>query len=218
MPFDMKKMVLDDGSMDVYFDPKNYQVNENSAISDFFYSDQFKYGDRVRYKGGMEGKIILGEDTPQDDETGVVVKVRTSMGNITHFGGKIFIFWDSMDRIVPVPHELLENTGEDIDDLELSDNPQSNVITAKKAFDYVSSVDELKKHFVVRGPTSNPQEAELIHKSSQELWSLEQSGAGFRIQRLFDPNGAPIKEFQSKSAASGNKSVKRRKRRKKIIK
>lgn len=216
----MQKMVLEDGSMDVYFDPKNYQVNENSAVSDFFYSDQFKYGDRVVYQGGMEGKMLLGQDAPNDGETGIVVKVKTSMGNISHFGGKIFVFWDSSDRIVPVPYQLLENTGEDIDDLDLADNPKEN-ITVKKAFDYVSSVEDLKKHFFVRGPTTNPQEAELIHKSSQELWSLEQVGTGYRIQRLFDPNGAPIRESQSKSAAdksdkktTGNKRKKSAKRRK----
>jgi len=207
MPFDMKKMVLDDGSMDVYFDPKNYQVNENRAMSDFFYSEQFKYGDRVKYIGGMEGKMLLGQDAPQDGETGVIVKVRTSMGNITHFAGKIFVLWDSMDRIVPVPYELLENTGEDIDDVDFQeDGPIS-----KKAFDYVSSVDDLKKHFVVKGPTSNPMEAELIHKSSQELWSLEKSGSGFRIQRLFNPNGDPIKEYQSKNASKSKTGKKKRK-------
>jgi hypothetical protein len=217
MAFDMSKMSLDDGAMDVYFDPKNYKVNENTAVSDFFYSDQFKNGDKVRYLGGMEGKILLGRDEPQEGEVGVIMKVRTSLGNVTHFAGKLFVFWDSMDKIVPVPHELLENAGEDIDDADMQyDGPISIGPISKQAFYYSSSVEDLRKHFVVKGPTSNPDEAELIHKSSQELWSLEKSGSGFKIQRLFNPNGAPIKEYQTKKTdkkqAPGKSAIRRTKK------
>ena len=33
----------------------------------------------------------------------------------------------------------------------------------------------------------------LIHKSQQELWSLQKEGDKFYIQRLFDDNGTPVK-------------------------
>ena len=33
----------------------------------------------------------------------------------------------------------------------------------------------------------------LIHKSQQELWSLQKDGDKYYISRLFDGNGAPVK-------------------------
>jgi hypothetical protein len=33
----------------------------------------------------------------------------------------------------------------------------------------------------------------LVHKSKQELWSLQNDGGKFFIQRLFDDNGTPVK-------------------------
>lgn len=34
----------------------------------------------------------------------------------------------------------------------------------------------------------------LVHRSSQELWSLQKDSSGFFIERLFNADGDPLKE------------------------
>lgn len=207
MTFDISKMDLSDGQMEPYFDPKNYQLNENTAVSDLFYTNQFKFGNKVMFTDSVESKLLMGNERPKDQEVGVVVKVKTTLGNITQFSGKVFAYWDSLDRILPVYHEFLENLGEDVDDL---DNPKSN---RKVASNHVSSIDDLKSNFLIKGPTNNPAEMELIHKSTQELWSLEKDASGgFKVQRLFESNGTPIKEGLPKSDQIRRSASKRKRK------
>lgn len=119
--------------------------------------------------------LLVYPFAPGAGVAGTVVRVRTSSGDSTVHGGMVHVRWDNgtfqsvyLQDVAPAPRQLSAGKWR---------------VTAR-----CPDKATLLGHFRV---ASN---GDLIHKSSQDLWSLREAGGGFVIERLFDLSGNPLKE------------------------
>lgn len=125
-------------------------------------------GMRVAFDGNI-GTVFTYNDIPDPNHFGTVVTVRTATGDTTHHDNMVFVKWDD-GRFIPTFREHLR---------PVSTKTASLVRRVVSSLDLT---DFMKK--------SN---SELIHKATQDLWSLQQEGDDFVIARLFDETGEPLK-------------------------
>ena len=139
-------------------------------------SDSFKDGMRV--VASTNNGLILPNTLPMAGTKGTVVEIRTASGEVTHLDGGVFVQWDGRgEKIDRVPPEFL-----------------------KSASMKVASLDDF---IVLSGPSLSisafaqggaPVEGELIHKATNDLWTLRVGEDGsYEIERLFDNTGEPLK-------------------------
>jgi hypothetical protein len=122
---------------------------------------------RVSFNGNV-GAVLTYDDPPVNGASGTVVNVRTSMGWATGHGERIFVKFDDPDgRLLTIDRRHLK-----------SDNFR------------VSSLGDLSDFFTVIG--GDDREGELVHKSTEDLWSLAADGDGWMISRLKDDSEGPL--------------------------
>lgn len=120
------------------------------------------------------GVVIPGQ-LPKAGTKGTVVAVKTANGDVTSLDGEVFVRFDGRDKIDRIDRTFLR-------------------VASMK-------VSSLEDHFIVlSGPSlmasfADPSgENTLVHKSSQDLWSVKLSEDGsYDVERLFDDNGNPLK-------------------------
>jgi len=128
----------------------------------------------VRVAAHTNNGVLIPNTLPMAGTKGTIVKVKTANGDVTSYEGGVFVQWDGR--------------GAKIDRVE----PQFLRVAAMK----VSSLDDF---IVLSGPSlmltaAAETTGELVHKSTQDLWSVRVSDDGsFDIERLFDENGDPLK-------------------------
>lgn len=121
--------------------------------------------------------LLIPNRLPMAGTKGTVVKVRTASGDVTSMEGEVFVQWDGRgDKIDRVGVNFLR------------------VASAK-----IASLDDF---IVLSGPSllmafgaqKGGETGELVHKSTKDLWSVKVGEDGtYEIERLFDPNGDPLK-------------------------
>jgi hypothetical protein len=122
---------------------------------------------RVSFNGNV-GAVLTYDDPPVHGAEGTVVNVRTSMGWATGHGERVFVKFDAPDgRLLTIDRRHLK-----------SDKFR------------VSSLGDISTFFTVVG--GDEKEAELVHKSTEDLWSLSADGDGWMIQRLKDDSEGPL--------------------------
>ena len=126
-------------------------------------------GTRVRIKRVL-GASLTYDQLPGDGVHGTVVTVKTAAGNVNTFDDRVFVkFDDGVFGSFYPEHLKYANSSK----------------TANSAIRLAMNLDD----FMV-GKTAN----ELIHRSSKDLWAFEKGPEGYRLERLFDDNGSPLKE------------------------
>ena len=104
---------------------------------------------------------------------GTVVAVRTSSGDTTAQGSRVYVMWDD-GRMRAVEREHLR--------------PASGKRrTAHSVRRVVAGMGDLTDF--IRGGDAT----DLVHKSTQDLWSLRKEGESYVIERMFDANGEALK-------------------------
>jgi hypothetical protein len=105
---------------------------------------------------------------------GTVIAVRTSSGDTTAQGSRVYVMWDD-GRMRAIEREHLR--------------PAPGLRrTAHCVRRVVAGMGDLTDF--LRGSTGS---TDLVHKSTQDLWSLRKEGDGYVIERMFDSNGEALK-------------------------
>ncbi len=129
-------------------------------------------GQRVSFVINI-GSVLSMDTFPGEGVEGTVVMVRTAEGNTTYIDQDVFIKWDDGTFNRVHRHFL---------------RPASTSRRTASSFRRMAlSMGDLSD-FMRAGTKS-----ELVHKSTQDLWSFEQGDEGFVINRLFDDTGEPLK-------------------------
>lgn len=129
-------------------------------------------GVRVAFTANL-GSVLYYDYVPEDGTHGSVVMVRTAAGDTTYVGDQVFVKWDD-GYFMPVHHHHLR--------------PVVGEKTANTFSMRMADLGDISTLFA-----SDEKTGDLIHKSTQDLWSLEQRDSGYVISRLFDDTGEPLK-------------------------
>ncbi len=122
---------------------------------------------RVSFNGNV-GAVLTYDDPPVHGAEGTVVNVRTSMGWATGIDERVFVKFDAPDgRLMTIDRRHLQ-----------SDKFRT------------SSLGDISDFFTV--VAGDEKEGELIHKSTEDLWSLAADGDGWMISRLKDDSEGPL--------------------------
>lgn len=123
-------------------------------------------GTRVSFLVNV-GSVLSYGNPPEEGAVGTVVTVHTSLGSKTSHDGMVFVRWDGHSEVMPVDKRHLR-----VDKMR------------------VASLGDLSEFLVVAGDNKS---GELIHKSTEDMWSFQQDGDSWVIQRLFEESDDPIK-------------------------
>lgn len=125
-------------------------------------------GTRVSFLVNV-GSVLTYADPPAEGTLGTVVGVHTSLGHKTSHEDMVFVRWDGNSDVMPVDKRHLR-----VDQMR------------------VASLGDLSDFFTVIGG-STEKEGELIHKSTDDMWSFHQDGDSWVINRLFEDSDGPLK-------------------------
>ena len=133
-----------------------------------------KAGTRVSFVENL-GSLLTYENPPSHKMEGTVVTVRTADGDTTYHHDRVFVQWDDGEfRSIHREHLRRAN---------LNNKKASNVRMV------VSNLGDLSNFFTA----SDKNGTDLIHKATEDLWSLEKEGGEYVLTRLFDDQGSPLK-------------------------
>lgn len=136
-----------------------------------------KFSEGVRVVSTTNNGLLIPNRLPMAGTKGSVVKVRTASGEVTSMDGEVFVQWDGR--------------GDKIDRVDVNFLRVSSMRVASLDEFIVLSGPSLLTAF---GASSSNVTGELVHKSTKDLWSVKVGeDGGFEIERLFDPNGDPLK-------------------------
>lgn len=144
---------------------------------DNWLGDEPRSGVRVAFQETLES-LLCYQDFPspgigREQAEGTVVRIRTSSGDATSIGSRVFVQWDDGKlRMIDRRHLM---------------PAASNRRVASNFRRVVSNLGDLTGFF--RGN----QGTDLVHKATQDLWSFRKDGEGYVIERLFDASGEPLK-------------------------
>ena len=133
-------------------------------------------GARVSFETNI-GSILTYDSIPSVGSEGTVVMVRSAFGDITSHDNRVFVKWDD-GQFIPVYAEHLRPAS--------GKNRRADAVRR-----VVSSLGDLSDFFV--NANADEKEGELIHKSTQDLWSFHKEGDSFVLERLFSDSGEPLK-------------------------
>ena len=135
------------------------------------------FEDGMRVVAHTNNGVVIPGQLPRAGTKGTVVSVKTATGDVVSLDGEVFVRFDGRDNIDRIPANFLR------------------VASMKVA--------DINDHFIVlSGPNLSASfmshvggESTLVHKSTQDLWSMKVSedGKSFDVERLFDDNGNPLK-------------------------
>jgi len=130
-------------------------------------------GTRVAFITNI-GSVLSYQDPPAPHTEGTIVMTRTADGDATHQGDMVFVKWDD-GRFMASHREHLRRA-------------PSNTKRASSFVKRVSSLGDLTDFL------SSSNGDDLIHKATQDLWSMEKDESGeLVISRLFSETGEPLK-------------------------
>ena len=124
-------------------------------------------GTRVSFIANI-GSVLTYADPPEEGALGTVVGVHTSLGHKTSHEDMVFVRWDGDREVVSVSKQHLR-----VDQMR------------------VASLGDLSDFFVVIG--GSEKSGDLIHKSTDDMWSFTQDGDSWVINRLFEESDDPLK-------------------------
>lgn len=130
-------------------------------------------GTRVSFVHNL-GSVLTYDYVPDEGVEGTVIMVRTADGDCTYQGDHVFVKWDD-DAFLPVHRHHLR---------------KATPFNMKQASSFVfraSSLGDLAALFA-----SSEKDAELVHKSTKDLWKCEEKDGQFVLSRLFDDSGEPL--------------------------
>jgi hypothetical protein len=132
-------------------------------------------GTRVSFVTNI-GSVLYHTDRPDPEAEGTIVMVRTALGDATHHNDEIFVKWDDGKlRAIHRYHLRLANT------------------SRKRASSFCFRANSLGDISAFFSRADAGTVNDLIHKSTKDLWSFEQTDDGLVISRLFDDTGEPLK-------------------------
>ena len=132
-------------------------------------------GTRVSFETNI-GSILTYDSIPSVGSEGTVVMVRSAFGDITSHDSRVFVKWDD-GQFIPIYAEHLRPAS--------GKNRRADAVRR-----VVSSLGDLSDFLV---NASDEKEGELIHKSTQDLWSFHKEGEDYVLERLFSDSGEPLK-------------------------
>ena len=141
-------------------------------------------GTKVIFAGHF-GSIFAYENPPQKDASGEVVTVRSATGDITSHDGLVFVKWAD-GRFLPVHAEHLR----------LAAPKMAKVVRTFTAACIPADVNRFRVAGLgdITAFLSKVSNDTLIHRSQKDLWSFSKGAdGGLSIQRLFTPDGSPLK-------------------------
>lgn len=124
-------------------------------------------GTRVAFITNI-GSVLSYDNPPEEGTSGTVVAVHTSLGLKTSHEDMVFVRWDGYSDVSPVDKRHLR-----VDSMR------------------VANLGDLSDFLMVAG--GGDKSGELIHKSTEDMWSFEQDGDSWVIQRLFEESDGPVK-------------------------
>ena len=130
-------------------------------------------GSRVAFVADINS-VLSYSDCPGKDMQGTVIMVKTAEGNLTQREGRVFVLWDD-GKFRPILAEHLRKA------------PRNGKVASTLRMT-ASSLGDLSGLF-----TSSTREDELVHRATQDLWSLRKDEGQYVIERLFDDTGKPLK-------------------------
>jgi len=133
-----------------------------------------KAGTRVSFVDNL-GSLLTYDNPPAGRSEGTVVTVRTADGDTTYHEDRVFVQWDD-GEFRPIHREHLRLSS-------------GNRKLASSVRMVVSNLGDLSMFFTA----SETGGTDLIHKATEDLWSLEQEGGQYVLSRLFDDTGDPLK-------------------------
>jgi len=178
---DMQSAFVGDSSLDLHLQGKNLLGKQATSIRELTEAGRLAHalplpasaGTRVRFESNI-GSLLTYDDVPPMDVEGSVILVKTAMGKMTSHEDRVFVLWDDGNfRSIMAEHLRLAGT---------------KTKMAKNFRMVVSDLGDISSMFV---QASAPDE--LIHKSTQDLWSFKKNGDDFVIERLFNDTGSPLK-------------------------
>ena len=130
-------------------------------------------GVRVRFAGAL-GAVMSYDNPPHPGTEGTVVMVRSAFGDITNHDSRVFVKWDT-GEFCPMDTTHLRR---------VAGAKQAQAVQLR-----VSNLGDISELF----STAGSKEGDLIHKATEDLWSVSKEGDQFVISRLFDDSGEPLK-------------------------
>ncbi len=124
-------------------------------------------GTRVSFLTNV-GSVLTYADPPAEGAVGTVVGVHTSLGHKTGHDDMVFVRWDGNTDVMPVDKRHLR-----VDQMR------------------VASLGDLSDFFTVIGGGGTVS-GELVHKSTDDMWSFHQDGDDWVINRLFEESEGPL--------------------------
>ena len=135
-------------------------------------------GTRVRFLANL-GSVLTYPDIPDEGVQGTVVTVRSANGDVTSDRGRVFVMWDD-GTFRPIMAEHLRRG-------------RSSKRMARTVRIVTSDLDGLAMFFAPSMSSLGVMGGDdLVHKSTQDLWSFKQNGDDFVIERLFNESGDPL--------------------------
>lgn len=113
------------------------------------------------------GSVLSYSNPPEEGTGGTVVSVHTSLGSKTSHDDMVFVRWDGQRDVMPVDKRHLR-----VDKMR------------------VASLGDLTMFMLATGSDKS---GELIHKSTDDMWSFQQDGDSWVIERLFEESDTALK-------------------------
>jgi len=122
------------------------------------------------------GSVLTHPDLPEPDVEGTVVTVRTAQGDLTSLNDEVFVKWDD-GKLRAIHRHFLRRAK--------TSRKRASAFCVR-----ASGIGDISQFFT---RANDGKANDLVHKSTKDLWSFEQSDDGIVISRLFDDTGEPLK-------------------------
>lgn len=155
------------------------EQSDTAKLASLFDTDTESYpaGTKVTFASTTEA-LFSYADAPEPRSAGEVVSVKTASGSVTSYGGKVFVRWacDGKIRGISAKHLVKQSAGM---------ARQATPAVAPNML-RVASLGDLSSFLKIGSDT-------LVHKATKDLWKLSQDSSGYKIERLFNDTGSPLK-------------------------
>lgn len=159
--------------IDKFLQQRNHEDSLAHGVQDSLKKTDLRYmaGARVSFVASLDSMLSY-DLTPPVDCKGTVVSVKSAGVVGTIHQGRVMVAWDSGLFTPVLPRHLELHAGD------------------KRASSHTRRIS-----FVDLGNMFAPTKVanELVHKSTQDLWSFRQDGDTVVIDRMFDDTGSPLK-------------------------
>ena len=171
----------DTGAIDHVLQGRTIEGSTTSAVRDLTEKSRaanalqlpVEAGTRVAFKHNL-GSVLAYANVPEDK--GTVVTVRSAGdGDVTVHNGMVMVAWDD-GNFLPVSPEHLKRA-------DIDEKRASNV---RLSFIEFSSISDMFDH-------AKSGSDDLVHRATKDLWSFQQDGDNYVIERLYNEDGNPLK-------------------------